>query len=123
MQTGLSLRLRQAAWVAAVLALLWSMPAAAFDLFARYQVTVPFATPDGKPMADADVRVFAPGQPDRPALTGHTDSGGKFEFSADKAGLSETVLFIMFTIVPFQVSLVNRPCPISHYRIGKGFMD
>ena len=59
---------------------------AAFDLFARHQVSVQFATQDGKPMANAEVRVFAPSQPNRPALTGHTDKDGKFEFSADKDG-------------------------------------
>ena len=61
-------------------------PAAAFDLFARHQVTVQFATQAGKPMANAEVRVFAPGEPNRPALTGRTDSEGKFEFGADKDG-------------------------------------
>ncbi|HEX6442394.1 MAG TPA: DUF4198 domain-containing protein [Stellaceae bacterium] len=61
-------------------------PAAALDLFARHQVTVQLATKDGKPMADAEVRVFAPGEPNRPALTGRTDSQGKFEFGADKDG-------------------------------------
>jgi Domain of unknown function (DUF4198) len=61
-------------------------PAAAFDLFARHQVTVQLATKDGKPMANAEVRVFAPGEPNRPALTGRTDSGGKFEFGADRDG-------------------------------------
>jgi nickel transport protein len=58
----------------------------ALDLFARHQVTVQFATSDGKPMANAEVRVFAPGEPNRPALTGHTDSEGKFEFGADRDG-------------------------------------
>ena len=61
-------------------------PVAAFDLFARHQVTVQLATKDGKPMADAEVRVFAPGEPNRPALTGRTDRQGKFEFGADKDG-------------------------------------
>lgn len=61
-------------------------PAAALDLFARHQVTVQLATKDGKPMADAEVRVFAPGEPNRPALTGRTDSQGKFEFGADQDG-------------------------------------
>ena len=36
-------------------------PAVALDLFARHQVSVEFATADGKPLADAEVRVFAPG--------------------------------------------------------------
>ena len=43
--------------------LLCKSPAAAFDLFATHEVTVQFATQDGKPMADAEVRVFAPGDP------------------------------------------------------------
>jgi nickel transport protein len=61
-------------------------PAWSLDLFARHQVSVQFATQDGKPMANAEVRVFAPGEPNRPALTGRTDSEGKFEFGADKDG-------------------------------------
>jgi hypothetical protein len=32
------------------------------------------------------VQVFAPGEPNRPALTGHTDSEGKFQFGADRDG-------------------------------------
>jgi hypothetical protein len=91
MQSVLSSRLGQAARAAALLAVLWSLsavgPAAAQSLFARHTVTVQFAASDGKPIADAEVRVFAPGQPGRPALTGRTDSTGKFEFSADTDGL------------------------------------
>jgi hypothetical protein len=91
MQIVLSLRLCQAGLAAAFLAAgllgaLGSMPAAAQSPFAR-QVTVQFATSDGKPIADAEVRVFAPGQPSRPALAGRTDSTGKFEFPADTDGL------------------------------------
>src|SRR5216684_6925147 len=77
MQSVFSSRLRQAARVAALLAALWSMPAAALDPFARHTVTVQFATADGKPIADAEVRVFAPGEPGRPVLTGRTDGTGK----------------------------------------------
>jgi hypothetical protein len=61
-------------------------PALALDLFARHQVSVEFATADGKPLADAEVRVFAPGKPNVPVLTGRTDSSGKFEFPADEDG-------------------------------------
>jgi hypothetical protein len=86
MQNVLSLRLRQAGLAAAFLALLGSGPAAAQSLFAR-QVTVQFAASDGKPIADAEVRVFAPGRPSQPALTGRTDNSGKFEFPADTNGL------------------------------------
>jgi hypothetical protein len=82
-----SLRLRRAALAAALVAFLAPGPTAALDLFARHQVTVQFATSDGKPMADTEVRVFAPGEPGRPALTGRTDSEGKFQFGADRDGL------------------------------------
>lgn len=81
----LSWRLGPAVLAAALLLVLGS-PAMGLDLFARHEVTVQFATPDGKPMANAEVRVFAPGRPDQPALTGHTDSQGKFEFPADTDG-------------------------------------
>jgi len=87
MQSVFSLRLRQAALAAVLLVITVPWPAVALDLFARHQVTVQFATSDGKPMANAEVRVFAPGEPNRPALTGHTDSEGKFEFGADQDGL------------------------------------
>ena len=86
MQSVFSLRLRQAALVVVLLAITAPWPALALDLFARHQVTVQFATSDGKPMANAEVRVFAPGESNRPALTGHTDSEGKFEFGADRDG-------------------------------------
>ena len=86
MQSVLSSRVRQAARAAALLATLWSMPALALDLFARHQVSVQFATSDGKPMADAEVRVFAPSQPNRPVLTGRSDNDGKFEFPASEDG-------------------------------------
>lgn len=66
--------------------LFWTPPARAFDLFARHEVTAQFATPEGKPMAHAPVRVFAPNDPSRPALTGRTDAEGKFAFAADRDG-------------------------------------
>jgi hypothetical protein len=83
----LSGRLLRALFAGAFVACLASSPAAAIDLFARHRVTVQFATSEGKPMADTEVRVFAPGEPNRPALTGRTDSEGKFEFGADRDGL------------------------------------
>ena len=86
MQIVRSLRLRQAAVAAMLLGIVVPGPALGFDLFARHQVTVQFATSDGKAMANAEVRVFAPGEPNRPALTGKTDSDGKFEFGADRDG-------------------------------------
>jgi len=58
----------------------------AFDLFATHEVTVQFATQDGKPLAKAEVQVFAPGDPKTPAVTGHTDTDGKFVFEADQDG-------------------------------------
>ncbi len=87
MQSVLSSGRRQAALAAIfVTAALWIFPAAALDLFARHQVTLQFASRDGTPLADAEVRVFAPGQPNRPALTGRTDATGKFEFPAGEDG-------------------------------------
>ena len=80
-------RLVRAVLAAIVVGCLVPSPAAPLDLFARHNVTVQFATSDGKPMADTEVRVFAPGQPNRPAFTGRTDSEGKFEFGADQDGL------------------------------------
>ena len=80
-------RLVRAVLAAIVVACLVPSPAVPLDLFARHNVTVQFATSDGKPMADTEVRVFAPGQPNRPAFTGRTDSEGKFEFGADQDGL------------------------------------
>ena len=66
--------------------LFWGAPASAFDLFATHEVTVQFATPDGKPMANAEVRVFAPGETATPFTTGRTDADGKFAFGADRDG-------------------------------------
>jgi nickel transport protein len=75
------------ATVVAICLILSLSPAAAFDLFGpRHEVTVQFATPDGKPMAQAEVRVFAPGEPSTPSVTGRTDSDGKFVFTADRDG-------------------------------------
>ncbi|HZK90464.1 MAG TPA: DUF4198 domain-containing protein [Stellaceae bacterium] len=67
--------------------LLCKSPAAALDLFATHEVTVQFATADGKPMPDAEVRVFAPGDLTHPVKTGKTDKDGKFEFGTDRDGL------------------------------------
>jgi hypothetical protein len=61
-------------------------PSAAFDLFATHEVTVQFATQDGKPLANADVRVFAPGDVKTAVITGRTDGEGKFVFAADQDG-------------------------------------
>src|SRR5690348_10556998 len=87
MQSVLSLPLRQAALMALLLlAVQCPLPGMAQSLFTRHQVTVEFATRDGSPLADAEVRVFAPGQPAQPALTGRTDKSGRFEFFADRDG-------------------------------------
>jgi Domain of unknown function (DUF4198) len=66
--------------------LLVPSPSVAFNLFATHEVTAQFATQDGKPLADAEVRVFAPGDPKTPVITGHTDAEGKFVFEADRDG-------------------------------------
>ncbi len=70
----------------AALSLLAVPPAGALDLFATHEVTAQFATPDGKPMANAEVRVFAPEDPNKVALTGRTNAEGKFVFDADRDG-------------------------------------
>jgi len=62
-------------------------PVRAFDLFATHEVTAQFATADGKPMANAEVRVFAPGDPRTPVETGRTDADGKYVFAADRDGI------------------------------------
>jgi hypothetical protein len=77
---------RLAALVVAAL-LLCKSPAAALDLFATHEVTVQFATADGKPMADADVNVYAPGDATHVVKTGKTDKDGKFQFGTDRDGL------------------------------------
>jgi nickel transport protein len=61
-------------------------PARAFDLFTKHEVTAQFATPDGKPMANAEVRAFSPADPNKPAVTGRTNTEGKFVFAADQDG-------------------------------------
>jgi nickel transport protein len=61
-------------------------PSAAFDLFASHEVTVQFATQDGKPLANAEVQVFPPGDAKAPVITGRTDAEGKFVFDADQDG-------------------------------------
>jgi hypothetical protein len=87
----LLVRSRHMVWAAflTVTAALCSMPASpagALDLFATHEVTAQFATPDGKPMSNAEVRVFAPDDPSKVALTGRTDAEGKFVFDADRDG-------------------------------------
>ncbi|HVC50647.1 MAG TPA: hypothetical protein VND87_01360 [Stellaceae bacterium] len=74
--------------VLALLALLVAAPAPsdAQSLFGEHYVDVQFATRDGKPMASAEVLVFAPGKPDRPVQVGRTDKDGKFRFEADEDG-------------------------------------
>lgn len=61
-------------------------PSAAFNLFATHEVTVQFATHDGKPMGNAEVQVFSPGDAKAPVITGRTDAEGKFVFDADQDG-------------------------------------
>jgi hypothetical protein len=79
-----------AAAIVAAFAILFqfaALPAAAFDLFATHEVTAQFATADGRPMADAEVSVFAPGEPTTPVETGRTDAAGKFVFDVDRDGM------------------------------------
>jgi hypothetical protein len=62
-------------------------PSFSFDLFATtHDVTAQFGTNDGHALANAEVKVFAPGETKSPAVTGHTDAEGKFSFAADRDG-------------------------------------
>jgi len=78
--------LRVFAFVLLALALC-NQPATALDLFATHEVTVQFATQNGKPMANVEVSVFAPGDLAHPVKTGKTDNDGKFQFGTDRDGL------------------------------------
>jgi hypothetical protein len=86
-RTTLACRARVLLLAAVAAWLLAESPACAFDLFATHEVTAQFATANGKPMANATVRVFAPGDLRTPVETGHTDSQGKFVFEADGDGM------------------------------------
>lgn len=66
---------------------LCNVPAAAFDLFATHEVSVQFATSTGQPMAGAEIKVFAPGDPSHPVQTGKADKDGKFSFGTDRDGM------------------------------------
>jgi hypothetical protein len=74
------------ALILVVSTLFCTVHANAFNLFATHEVTAQFATPEGKPMANAEVRVFEPDNPSKVALTGRTDADGKFVFAADQDG-------------------------------------
>lgn len=91
LRRGPPVRLRRAAAralvAAAIFTLLAAPPARAVDLFATHEVTTQFATGDGKPLANAEVRVFAPGDSRDPVTTGRTDASGKFVFDADRDGM------------------------------------
>jgi hypothetical protein len=118
-------RLRAAALAAAVGLAGAPAPAGAFDLFARHEVNVQFATPDGKPMADAEVQVFAPGHPDKPALTGRTDKNGKFEFSASQDGFWSAKARYHNEIASVMIRVGGQPQsqnsePVSPYWIFAG---
>ena len=80
-------RLALAALLSCAVLLSCKAPAAAFDLFATQEFTVQFATADGKPMADAEVSIYAPGDLTHSVKTGRTDKDGKFEFGTDRDGL------------------------------------
>jgi nickel transport protein len=78
---------REAFLAAALAVLMTAAPACALDLLATHQVTAQFATPDGKPMANAEVRIFAPDDRRDPVRTGRTGADGKFVFDADRDGM------------------------------------
>ena len=79
-------RWRRLVLPAALCSLLWPPPAAGQSLFAQHRVTLEFATAEGHKLVNAEVRVFGPGNPGRPSVTGRTDSNGRFEFAADRDG-------------------------------------
>ncbi|MBV9686214.1 MAG: hypothetical protein JO096_03270 [Alphaproteobacteria bacterium] len=79
-------RMYRLAFAAALALTIAASPAVAFNLFATHEVTTQFATQDGKPLANAEVQVFAPGDPKNPVITGRTDPDGKFVFEADRDG-------------------------------------
>lgn len=103
---------------------LMPLPAGALDLFARHEVSVQFATPDGKPMADAEVRVFAPGTSNKPALTGRTDANGRFDFPADTDGLwtaeARSAKEIARATIRVGVPPQGREAPLSPYWVFGG---
>jgi hypothetical protein len=86
---GVALRRGAMALLLAIAAgcLLAESPAFGFDPFATHEVTAQFATSAGEPLANAAVRVFAPGDLKTPVETGHTDAQGKFVFDADSDGM------------------------------------
>lgn len=116
---------RMAAATAMLLLALFPPPAAALDLFARHTVTVQFATPQGQPMANAPVQVFAPGKPHKPALAGRTDSHGKFEFAADRDGFWSAEARSGTEIARVMILVGGRQQvrrPISPYWLWGGFV-
>jgi hypothetical protein len=74
----------------AAILLLATAPALAHGVETRVltqgAVTAEFRFTDGTVMADADALAFAPGKPDRPALTGRTDAEGRFSLFPDRDG-------------------------------------
>jgi hypothetical protein len=91
-----------------------SFPALAFNFFATHEVTVQFATRDGKPLADAEVRVFAPEDPKNPVTTGRTDAAGKFIFEAGRDGFwsAEAHSADQVARVVIRVGDESRPQPV-----------
>lgn len=79
-------RMRRLVFAAALALTIAASPAVAFNLFATHEVTTQFASQDGKPLANAEVQVFAPEDPKTPVITGRTDADGKFVFEADRDG-------------------------------------
>ena len=109
--------------VLVVMPVLTVMLAGAVDLFARHSVTVQFATADGTPMADAEVRVFAPGQTASPTATGRTDKDGKFEFSANTDGFWMAEARINNEIARASIRVggaANNSEPVSPYWVVGG---
>lgn len=93
-------------------------PAYALDLsLATHEVTAQFATADGKPMANAAVRVFAPDDPRTPVETGYTDAAGKFAFYADRDGLWSAEARTKGEVARVMIRVGGPNQPSQHSRI------
>lgn len=89
----------------------------ALDLLATHEVTAQFATADGKPMANAEVRVFAPGDSQTPVETGRTDAEGKFVFEADRDGMWSAEARTKSEVARVMIRVGGPGTPQQHSRV------
>lgn len=76
------------------LVLLWSQPGWSHGAIATvtHTFSVEATYSSGEPMAQAQVVVYSPENPDQPWTRGQTNEAGKFEFSPDTVGNWEVVI-------------------------------